>query len=579
MADVNIYSEVKRTNVNILIESPRKLFRKILDGKNCGWNKQKVVIKKTFPLKSFTIQSSIDNRTCENYLGIFDQMIKATLDEKLVTHLHSKRRTARSPASLAVVPLLIGVTGFFSFAAGQSAHDESKRRMEREERERIASINAAFQLNANNIATVARYMQTMNGEIATVAPLEAPAGTLASLKHAFSSEHGLGEFVINFSQTMADKVIQQMLDLTNNRLPTDVNFVNSMRAACLSQQIDQTDETTEHCRQFAFHTTRWDTSLKFAGVGLVSVPENLDNLEGVLLSLSVDIPVYEFTGAGYRTHNLGFFTAPNVRQMLQVPKFITVYPNGAARGMVKSRCLSFNNGFACQSDLLEPHPCVEQSFLNITTLACSPIRVDPSKCGVWQTSELMAISVPKPSEIEFFHKEPNRLVDAIDVFNKSSNPAAVHCGNRTIKIRPIRKHTTFNTTITYLSPERITIDDGFQKFLTSLQQHSEDIGNKTSSVQSYATDTRHFFSDFKKHVQANFATAEERVKNWLHVTIASVSGIVVLLLIFLVIGVLAFRKFTAQNQPSPVILGLSPPPQRNQRQDQCLNDRAANTST
>ena len=579
MANVDIYTEVRRTNVNILIESPRKIFRAVLDGKSCGWNKQKVVMKKTFPLKSYTIQTNIDNRTCDNYVGVFDKMIKATLAEDIVIHKHPNRRTARSPASLAIVPLLIGATGFFSFAAGQSAHDESKRRMEREERERIASINGALELNANNIATVATYMQRMNGDIATVAPLEAPAGTLANLEHAFLSEHGLGEFVINFSQAMADKVIDQMLDLTNNKLPTDVNFVNAMRAACLSQQIDQTDEITEHCRQFALHTTRWDTSLKFSGVGLVSDSENVDHIEGVLLSLSVDIPIYEFTGAGYRTHNLGFFTAPNVRQMLQIPKFITVYPNGAARGMVKSRCLSFNNGFACQSDLLEPHPCVEQSFLNITTLACSPIRVDPSKCGVWQTNELMAISVPKPSEIEFFHKEPNRLVDAIGVINKSSNPAAVHCGNRTIKIRPIRKQTTFNTTITYLSPERITIDDGFQKFLTSLQQHSEVMGNKTSSVQSYATDTRHFFSDFKKHVQTNFATAEERVKNWLHVTIASVSGIVVLLLIFLVIGVLTFRKFTSQNRPSPIILGLSPPPQRNQRQDQCLNDRAANTST
>ena len=39
MANVNIYTEVKRTNVNILIKSPRKIFRVVLDEKNCGLNK------------------------------------------------------------------------------------------------------------------------------------------------------------------------------------------------------------------------------------------------------------------------------------------------------------------------------------------------------------------------------------------------------------------------------------------------------------------------------------------------------------------------------------------------------------
>ena len=567
MANINIYTEVKQTNLNILIESPRNLLHAVLSGKTCGWHKQTLAMKRTFPLKSYEIQTNASNRTCDNYLGVFDRMIQATLAEDIVTHQHPKRRTSRSPASLVAIPLLIGATGVFAFAAGQSAHDESQRRMAREERERIASINAALELNADNIATVAQYMQNMNGDIATVAPLEAPAGTLANLEHAFLSEDGLGEFVINFSQAMANKVIDQMFALTNNRLPMDINFVNAMRAACLSQQMEQNDDITEHCRQFALHTTRWDTSLKFSGVGLVTDPDNIDNVEGVLLSLSVDIPIYEFSGAGYQTHNLGFFTAPNVRQMLEVPKFIVIYPNGAARSMIKSRCLNFNNGFACQSDLLEPHPCVEQSFLNKTTFACSPIMVDPSKCGVWQTNQLMAISVPKPSELEFFHKEPNQLIDAIDMFNKSSNPAAVHCGNRTIKIRAARKQTTVNTTITYLSPERISVDDSFQKFLESLRHHSEDIGNKTTTIQSYAADTRFFFNEFKKHVQANFAAAEARVSNWIHGIIASASAVTILILLCFIIAFVVFRKLSSQNRPSPVILGLSPPPQRSQRQD------------
>ena len=368
-----------------------------------------------------------------------------------------------------------------------------------------------------------------------------------------------------------------MLALTNNRLPTDINFINAMRAACLAQQNDQNDDTSEHCRQFALHTTRWDTSLKFSGVGLVDNPDNANDIEAVLLSLSVDIPIYEFSGAGYQTHNLGFFTASSARQMLQVPKFIVIYPNGEAREMTKSRCLNFNNGFACQNDLLEPHPCVEQSFLNMTSFACSPIAVDPSKCGVWQTNKLMAISLPKPSEVEYFHKEPNIQVDAIDIFNKTSNPAAVHCGKRTIKIRPSRQNATFNTTIKYLSPERVTVDDDFQQFLDSLQKHSDDIHNHTSTVHHYATDTRRLMTEFKKHMYDNLATAEAKISTWIHGVIASVGSVTILVVIGFIVSFVIYRKLSTDRQPSPVILGLSLPPQSSHRQDQDIQASAVNS--
>ena len=578
MANVNIYTEVKKTYLNILIESPRNLLHAVLEGKHCGWHKQKLSMKKSFPLKTYEIQNHIDNRTCDNYLGVFDRMIKATLSENIVTHQKPRRRTARSPASIVLIPLAIGATGIFSYAAGQMAHDESQRKMEREERDRIASIHSALELNADNILSVANYMQSTDDAIATVAPLEAPAGTLSNLEHAFMSEHGLGEFVINFSEEMANKVIRQMLALTNNRLPTDINFMNAMRAACLSQQIDKTDDISEYCRQFALHTTRWDTSLKFSGVGLVNDPENAENIEAVLVSLSVDIPVYEFRSAGYQTHNLGFFTASNVRQMLQVPKFIVVYPNGAAREMKKSRCLYFNNGFACQNDLLEPNPCVEQSFLNMTTYACSPILVDPSKCGVWQTNTLMAVSLPKPSDIEYFHKEPNKRIEAIEIFNKTTNPAAVHCGRRTIKIRPSRRHSIYNTTIKYLSPDRITVDDDVQEFLRNLQRHSDEIHNKTSTIQNYATDTRHLMTEFKKHVYTNLATVEAKISTWIHGMIASVSSMTILVIIALITSFVIYRKISSNRQPSPVILGLTQTPQHNNRQSQDVQVRADNSS-
>ena len=575
---INIFTEVRKTYLNVLIRSPRSILRSAIRDKNCGWTNQNIITKKSFPLKTYKIETTIDKRTCDYYLGVFDRTIRATIANNIVTYKHENRRIARSPMTLAFVPILIGATGFFSYAAGQSAHDESKRRMEHEERERIASIHSALELNAHNIASVAEYMQRQNVGLATFAPLEAPEGILANLEHSFLSERGLAEFVIDFSQNMANKVIDQMVALTNNRLPTDINFINAMRAACLSQQITQDDDTKEHCREFALHTTRWDTSLRFAGVGLVNATDNTDDIDDVLLSLSVDIPVFEFSGAGYRTHNLGFFTSPHVRQMLEVPKFIVIYPNGKARGMVKSRCLHFNNGFACQNDLLEPHPCVEQSFLNMTTTACSPTRVDPSKCGLWQTNSIIAFSLPKPSEIEFFHKEPNKRVDAIDVFNKTSNAAAVHCGDRTMKIRPKRDDGIFNVTLTYLSPERISVDDSFEKFADSLQKHSEHIRNQNATIHTNAMDTRQLIEDFRTHVHDNFAAAEAKITMWIHGIVASVGSVTFLLIIAFVVGCIIYRKFTSYTQPAPVILGLSPPPQRTQRQDQDHRARAENSS-
>ena len=65
----------------------------------------------------------------------------------------------------------------------------------------------------------------------------------------------------------------------------------------------------------------------------------------------------------------------------------------------------------------------------------------------------------------------------------------------------------------------------------------------------------------------NFATAEARVTMWIHGIATSDGSIIIIIIVASIICCIIYRKFASHTRPSPVILGLSPPPQRSQRQD------------
>ena len=80
-----------------------------------------------------------------------------------------------------------------------------------------------------------------------------------------------------------------VLQLQNNRLPLDKNFLIALRAKCLAVQTVHAPVAQMFCNDLAFHATRWDTGLKFHGVGFEF------DVVGLLLCLLLCLHVHLLT--------------------------------------------------------------------------------------------------------------------------------------------------------------------------------------------------------------------------------------------------------------------------------------------
>ena len=125
----------------------------------------------------------------------------------------------------------------------------------------IQLLNQQTELNTENFVSITDMLQknenlVLNGQLGV--PMEVNFQQ-ALLKEKKAEWRDL--FHIDRMNDIAyRKLTQHSLTLENNRLPLDSAFLLALRAHCLAQQIDKSSTGDNFCKEFAFYSTRWDTS-------------------------------------------------------------------------------------------------------------------------------------------------------------------------------------------------------------------------------------------------------------------------------------------------------------------------------
>ena len=174
-----------------------------------------------------------------------------------------------------------------------------------------------------------------------------------------------------------DDFKHNVLTLQNERLPLDETFLLAMRAKCLSLQTEMTDKIIQFCNEFAFHTTRWDTSLEFQGVGLNFLDMEQTQIDGIIYSFQVDIPVLDDRELEHsRIINLGRFKPDSSFAQVELPSHAIINRSGSIHGLMTDKCTLFKSMQVCPPHSILSHDdCLSAVFNGTSSTKCT-----------WQTS-------------------------------------------------------------------------------------------------------------------------------------------------------------------------------------------------
>jgi hypothetical protein len=245
-------------------------------------------------------------------------------------------------------------------------------------------------------------------------------------------------------------------------------FLDAVKAHCISYQSTVSeDKARQFCNSYAFHTSRWDTRLRFRGYGLTTWQrldgKDLDktNLEirQVIITVRIEIPRMKLTARKFTAVNLGYFRDEGTRWKVNLPQHIVVMPSKETLEMRPSDCLKFTPSFSCASVSLAPNQCAESILLHNSTRYCQTQEIDNRKCGYFEDQHLAFVSMAQPGIAQWFHHSPSEKVMKIDSFKKTPFSGALNCGPQILRISAIipEKEKTAESMIHFIQPQQIAM--------------------------------------------------------------------------------------------------------------------------
>ena len=204
----------------------------------------------------------------------------------------------------------------------------------------------------------------------------------------FYANH-ISELSIDEAKAFESNVLQ----LQNNRLPLDKNFLIALRAKCLAVQSVHAPVAQMFCNDLAFHATRWDTGLKFEGVGFELEEKKI---KSIIYSIEVQVPIlYEGGLAEYEIINLGRFLNENTIRKILLPAKAVVTAAGVIRPLSDSKCINMQRYKVCPKHAIGPFSSCLQSVFNSALSSGCPVvdTLSPSTCTSQLVKDYMAISM------------------------------------------------------------------------------------------------------------------------------------------------------------------------------------------
>lgn len=500
---VYIYDASIPIDINVMLDSPREKFRNSIQA-DCGED----YLIEEFQNNFFGRNDSNFNQSTEDCLTAFrtfDQAFISFMGEDLIfTRTHNltnyKRRSENmnkatkdllenyptfeewqkeneekaKKRNRRAAPIAVGAGVAIAATGGYSIYVDAKSRARDAlladeielERQRISILEDVVETTNLKMDEAVKRIRKSKRPIISYGGLMIPNDAKAVQKILEGADQEINQYFAAQSGSMAKEITEAILTLQNHRLPLNPVFLDAIKAQCIVYQSAVSEEQAKRfCTEFSFHSSRWDTKLRFQGYGLTTwnrkdgADQNKENLEirQIVLSIRIEIPRMKLIAQKFTSKNLGYFKDDGSRWMIDVPQHIVVMPSKEALEMRPADCLRFTPSFSCSAVSLAPNQCAESILLHNSTRYCQTREIDARKCGYFEDPTRAFVSMREPGTAQWFHHAPSERVNKIDSFLKTKFTGALNCGPAILRISaaiPSRK-TPATSNIHYIQPIQI----------------------------------------------------------------------------------------------------------------------------
>ena len=286
------------------------------------------------------------------------------------------------------------------------------------------------------------------------------------------------------------------LTLQNHRLPLTKNFLLAVRTKCLSLQSTVGQIEEKFCNDLAFYSTRWDTGLRFHGVGIVYIDEEQTMIKDVVYSSSIDIPVLQGQPLQKVTIlNLGRFINLNEVKTVRLPTHAVLTKSNSIRPLELSSCKQSAELTVCPSWAISLFSECLHSIYNgsLSTSCTTEITPVKSTCVGQVHDNFVLVSLPQPLVLHYaIHGKSAIPVDSFDIINRTDTKGQILCGQSSdkhtsplIRIPVKRKETSFNYTT-----EVISHHNGSLNSLSTVNEKLKKVSDGSLVAEILLNDTR-----------------------------------------------------------------------------------------
>ena len=482
-------------------------------------------------------------------------------------------RQKRFVVETGIVLISVGsaVGGYFIGKSVEQVGLEQAQKDIEEHKKAILSLNKAVQITENNLKEIAEMLQVNENLVLTgsnTLPFEinfSASGVKAGkLNTKFDIQTALHISRLNTAEFLQFK--NQVLTLQNSRLPLQTSFLLALRAECLSLQINSGDKEMAYCNDVAFHATRWDTALKFEGVGLSYIDDKNTKIRSIIYGFTTDIPILSVKNLErYSVINLGLFQAKQIMKKVLLPPDAVISKSGIIHPFNKNKCMSLASGLACPSSAIATYdPCLHAVFNGTDSSSCHTVKIRSQTTCISQMKENYAIVSMMNSEKIHYDLAHNRHMHQIasvgkfDIVNRTSENGVIFCEKSDYQhvppeLRiPKRKrmitstYTASTIPINHQGILKKTTDDKLEELKNQMDVQSEVLSKSTENIIEKAKITNSTIEKVKENMKVAFAnlptTIGTHLKDFLLPIITPIAVALGLLLIIVLAMIYIFQR-------------------------------------
>ena len=482
-------------DVSIMLDSPREKFRRAMNA-DCG---EDYLVEK-MPFNLFGRNDTNFNEStsdCLTAFRTFDNVIMSFLGEDLVTTAKYENENRKQRNKLfreqiereereynenikrlergekirtrrnAAVAGGLTVAGTLGYTIAVDAKSRARDGLLAEEidleRQRISVLEEVVETIDGKLDQAIKRIRKSKTPIVAYGGLQIPNDAEAIKKIMMGADQEINRYFAETSASLGKEITESILTLRNHRLPLNPVFLDAIKAHCIAHQKVDEEQAADFCTNFSFHSSRWDTKLRFLGMGLTTWDrkdaktlgkEDME-IKQVIVSIRVEIPRMKLKAKKFTAVNLGFFKEDNSRWKVDVPQHLVVMPSKEVLELRPSDCLIFTPTFACDAVSLAPNQCGESILLANSTKYCQTREVDNRKCGYFEDNQRSFVSMREPGIAQFFHHAPSENVNRIDSIRKTAFPGVLNCGPAILRISPLIAEEKKESMIHYIQPQQI----------------------------------------------------------------------------------------------------------------------------